>query len=71
MAGFRDLIASQGYKSFMRKIFIYSLIVLIVGLISLWRHWSGANTMIIAGGGSLAIWFIFFIIEKIISNQDN
>ena len=70
MAGFRDLIATPGYKTFMRKMLFYSVIIIIIGLVFLLRQWSGAGTMIILGGGVFATWLIFFIIEKIISNQD-
>lgn len=70
MAGFRDLIATPGYKTFMRKMLFYSVIIIIIGLVFFWRQWSGAGTMIILGGGVFATWLIFFIIEKITSNQD-
>lgn len=71
MAGFRDLIASPGYKTFMRKMLFYSVMIIIVGLVFIWRHWPGGDTMTILGGGVFVTWLIFFIIEKIISNQDN
>jgi len=70
MSSFRDLIATQGYKAFMRKILFYSITILIIGLLFLWRHWAGAETMILLGGGTFAIWLILFIIGKIVSNQD-
>ena len=69
MAGFKDFINSTGYKAFMKKLLIYALIVFVLGILFLLCKWPGGDVMIMAGGGTLIIWMVFFIIGKLVDNN--
>ena len=69
MASIKDLIHSAGYKAFMKKLLIYALIVFGLGIIFWVCKWPGGDVMIMAGGGTLIIWLVFFIIGKIADNN--
>ena len=69
MAGIKDLINSTGYKTFMKKLLVYALIVFGLGILFLVMKWPGGNVMTMAGGGTLIIWMVFFIIEMLTKNN--
>lgn len=58
--GFLDkIVRSNGYKSFMAKLYGWGAAVVIVGALFKINHWAGATPMLIAGMGTEAI--IFFL----------
>ena len=65
MSNLRNLFSSQGYKSFMFKLLIMALIVFVFGIIFILCHWKGGDIMVKVGGGTLFVWLVFFILEKI------
>lgn len=69
MAGIKDLINSTGYKAFMKKLLVYALIVFGLGILFLVCKWPGGDIMTIAGGGTLIVWMVFFIIEMLTKNN--
>lgn len=69
MAGIKDLINSSSYKAFMKKLLVYALIVFGLGIIFLICKWPGGNVMTIAGGGTLIVWMVFFVIEMLTKNN--
>ncbi len=66
MANLKDLFHSSGYKAFMKKILIYALIVLILGVVFWICKLPGGNVMTIIGGATLVFWLLFFIFGKIV-----
>ena len=69
MASFKELINPAAYKAFMKKLLIYALIVLGLGIIFLVCKLPGGNVMTMAGGGTLVVWLIFFAIEMLTKNN--
>ena len=69
MATLNDLFRSSGYKHFMRKLLLWSAIVFVFGILFLLMHQPGGNVMTIAGGGSLIVVMVLFIIEKIVTRE--
>ena len=63
------MIYSAGYKAFMKKLLVYALIVFGLGIIFWVCKWPGGDVMIMAGGGTLIIWLVFFIIGKLVENN--
>ncbi|MBP5401317.1 MAG: hypothetical protein J6Y35_06795 [Bacteroidales bacterium] len=76
MSDLDQLFKSKGYKAFMRKLLSFSITVLILGLLFTYKKWPGGLVMAEAGGGTLFIILILYIIEKLKSkdsedNRDN
>jgi len=69
MASIKDLIHSAGYKAFMKKLLIYASIVFVLGIVFLLCKWPGGDIMIKAGGGSLVVWLVFFVVEMVMDNN--
>ena len=69
MAGIKEIIHSAGYKAFMKKLLVYALIAFVLGIVFMLCKWPGGNIMTIAGGGSLIVWMVFFIIGKLADNN--
>ena len=69
MSQFQQLFQSAAYHRFMKKIFWWSLCVLVVGIIFWFLHWTGGLTLVIVGGGCLIIRMIFFLIEKLFFHE--
>ena len=69
MAGIKDLFNSASYKAFMKKLLVYALIVFGLGIIFWVCKWPGGDVMIMAGGGTLIIWLVFFAIEMLTRNN--
>ena len=69
MAGIKDLINSAGYKAFMKKLLVYALIVFVLGIIFLLCKLPGGSVMTMAGGGTLIVWLVFFVIEMLTKNN--
>ena len=69
MASIKDIINSTGYKAFMKKLLVYALIAFVSGIVFLLCKWPGGNIMTIAGGGTLIVWMVFFVIGKLADNN--
>ena len=66
MASLKDLFHSAAYKAFMKKLLIYALIVLVLGVIFWVCKLPGGSVMTIVGGSTLVFWAIFYLLGKII-----
>ena len=66
MASLKDLFHSAGYQAFMKKLLIYALIVLVLGIIFWVCKLPGGSVMTIVGGGVLVFWALFYLLGKII-----
>lgn len=66
MANLKDLFHSAAYRVFMKKLLIYALIVLVLGVIFWVCKLPGGTVMTIVGGGTLVFWAIFYLLGKII-----
>lgn len=66
MANLKDLFHSAAYRVFMKKLLIYALIVLELGVIFWVCKLPGGSVMTIVGGGTLVFWAIFYLLGKII-----
>ena len=76
MSDLDQLFKSKGYKAFMKKLLYWSIPVLILGLLFMYMKWPGGMVMTEAGGGTLFILLLLYIIEKVKSkdsrdNRDN
>ena len=69
MASIKDIIHAAGYKAFMKKLLIYASIVFVLGIVFLLCKWPGGDIMTTAGGSTLIVWAVFFIIGKIVDNN--
>ena len=69
MSQFQQLFQSAAYHRFMKKVFLSSLCVLVVGVIFWFMHWPGVLTLVIVGGSCLIIRMIFFLIEKLFFHE--
>ena len=65
MSDLDQLFKSKGYKAFMKKLLCFSIPVLILGLLFMYMKWPGGEVMAEAGGGTLFIILILYIIEKV------
>lgn len=65
MSDLDQLFKSKGYKAFMKKLLYWSIPVLILGLLFMYMKWPGGEVMAEAGGGTLFIVLILYIIEKV------
>ena len=65
MSDLDQLFKSKGYKAFMKKRLYFSIPVLILGLLFMYMKWPGGDVMAKAGGGTLFIVLLLYIIEKI------
>lgn len=66
MASLKDLFHSAAYRTFMKKILIYALIVLVLGIIFWVCKLRGGSVLTIVGGGTLIFWALFYLLGKII-----
>lgn len=66
MASLKDLFHSAAYKTFMKKLLIYALIVFVLGIVFLVCKWPGGSVMTIVGGSILVFWALFFLFGKIV-----
>ncbi|MBO7444783.1 MAG: hypothetical protein J6T86_00025 [Bacteroidales bacterium] len=66
MANLKDLFHSAAYRAFMKKLLIYAMIVLVLGIIFWVCKLPGGTVMTIVGGGTLVFWAIFYLLGKII-----
>ncbi len=66
MGNIKDLFNSAAYKAFMKKLFIYALIILIIGIVFLLFKWHGGNILTIVGGATLVILALFTLLGKIV-----
>ena len=69
MASIKDLFHSAGYKAFMKKLLIWSLITFGLGILFLLCKWPGGDVMTMVGGAVLIFWMVFFIIGKLVENN--
>ena len=65
MSDLDQLFKSKGYKEFMKKLLYFSIPVLILGLLFMYMKWPGGEVMAEAGGGTLFIILILYVIEKV------
>lgn len=65
MSNLKNFIQSSTYQSFMKRLLMYSLIVLVIGVAFWLLRLPGANIMLIVSDGTLVIWLIFTLIEKL------
>lgn len=65
MSNLRTLFQSSGYQAFMKKLVLYAVIEIVIGVLFLFMHWPGGKTITIVGVGTLMVWAIFDILEKI------
>jgi len=66
MASLKDLFSSAAYKTFMKKLLIYALIVFVLGIVFWVCKWPGGSIMTIVGGSILVFWALFFLFGKIV-----
>ena len=65
MSKLKDLIQSSIYQSFMKRLLLYSLIVLVIGVAFWFLRLPGANIMLIVSGGALIFWLFFTLIATL------
>lgn len=65
MSNLRNLFQSSGYQAFMRKLIWYAVIEIVIGVLFLFMHWPGGETITIVGVGTLVVWAVCDILEKI------
>lgn len=65
MSKLKDLIQSPIYQSFMKRLLLYSLIVLVIGVAFWFLRLPGAKIMLIVSGGALIIWLFFTLIATL------
>ena len=66
MASLKDLFHSAAYKAFMKKLLIYALIVLVLGIVFWICKLQGGPVMTIVGGSVVVFWALFFLFGKIV-----
>ena len=66
MASLKDLFHSAAYRAFMKKLLLYALIVLVLGIIFWACKLPGGTVMTIVGGSVLVFWVLFYLFGKII-----
>ena len=64
MSNLKDFIQSSIYQSFMKRLLMYSLIVLVIGVAFWLLRLPGAKIILIVSDGALVIWLFFTLIEK-------
>jgi hypothetical protein len=69
MSGIKDLIHSTGYRTFMKTLLRYALIVFGLGIIFLLCKLPGGKVIIMTGGSTLFFWMLLFIIGKLVENN--
>ena len=53
----------------MKKLLVYALIVFVLCIIFLLCKLPGGSVMTMAGGGTLIVWLVFFVIEMLTKNN--
>ena len=53
----------------MKKLLVYALIAFVLGIVFMLCKWPGGDIMTIAGGGTLIVWMVFFVIGKLADNN--
>ena len=66
MGSLKEMFHSAGYQAFMKKMLIYALIILVLGIIFLIFKLQGGVVMTIVGGATLLFWVLFYFLGKII-----
>ena len=66
MGSLKEMFHSAGYQAFMKKMLIYALIILVLGIIFLIFKLQGGVVMTIVGGATLVFWILFYLLGKII-----
>ena len=69
MAGINDLIKSEAYQRFMKRLLWWSVPTFVIGIVFLLTKMPGGNVITIAGGGCLIIWTVFFLFGKLVTRE--
>lgn len=70
MGNWKDLFGSEAYRDFIRKIGLWGLIVLALGVMFLILKWPGSGIMLALGGINVLLFALMFVIERISKRND-